>query len=111
VCDINAVPVLVDVDPETLCIDPAKIEAAITPRTRAIIPVHLYHRLADLKAIAAIAKKHKLHLIEDCAHSHGSQWDGRGVGSHGVMGSFSFQSSKVMRSYEGGALITSNEDH
>ncbi len=110
-CDINAVPVLVDVDPETLCIDPAKIEAAITPRTRAIIPVHLYHRLADLKAIAAIAKKHKLHLIEDCAHSHGSQWDGRGVGSHGVMGSFSFQSSKVMRSYEGGALITSNEDH
>jgi len=111
VCDVNAVPVLVDVDPETLCIDPAKVEAAITRKTRAIIPVHLYHRMADMDRLLAIARKHKLHVVEDCAHSHGSQWDGRGSGSLGAIGSFSFQSSKTMRSAEGGALITSSEEY
>ena len=109
-CDVNAVPVLVDVDPETLCLDASKIEAAITRRTRAIIPVHLYHRMADMDRILAIARKHKLHVIEDCAHSHGSQWDGRGSGSLGDFGSFSFQNSKSMRSGEGGALLTNRED-
>ena len=110
-CDVNAVPVLVDVDLDTMCIDPAKIEAAITPRTRAIIPVHLYHRMADMDRILAIARKHKLNVIEDCAHSHGSQWDGRGSGSLGDFGSFSFQNSKSMRSGEGGALLTNREDN
>lgn len=110
VCDVNAVPILVDVEMDTLCIDPAKVEAAITPRTRAIIPVHLYHRLSNMDRILAIARKHKLHVIEDGAHSHGSQWKGKGTGSMGVFGSFSFQSSKTMRSAEGGALMTSNED-
>jgi dTDP-4-amino-4,6-dideoxygalactose transaminase len=108
---VNAVPVLVDVDPETLCLDAAKIEAAITRRTRAIIPVHLYHRMADMDRIRAIARKHKLHVIEDCAHSHGSQWDGKGSGSLGDFGSFSFQNSKPMRSGEGGALLTNSEDY
>ena len=110
VCDVNAVPVMVDVDPTTLCIDPSKVEAAITPRTRAIIPVHLYHRMADLDRLTEIARKHSLHLVEDAAHAHGSQWDGRGAGSHGVFGSFSFQSSKTMNCAEGGALVTSSED-
>jgi L-glutamine:2-deoxy-scyllo-inosose/3-amino-2,3-dideoxy-scyllo-inosose aminotransferase len=110
VCDVNAVPILVDIEPDTMCIDPAKVEAAITRRTRAIVPVHLYHRVADMDRIMAIARKHKLHVIEDCAHSPGSQWNGKGTGSFGAFGSFSFQSSKTLRSAEGGALITNNED-
>jgi L-glutamine:2-deoxy-scyllo-inosose/3-amino-2,3-dideoxy-scyllo-inosose aminotransferase len=110
VCDINAVPVMVDADPQTLCIDAAKIEAAITPRTRAIMPVHIYHRMADMDRIMAIAKRHNLPIVEDCAHSHGSQWDGRGSGSLGVAGGFSFQSSKSMRGFEGGAVVTNSED-
>ena len=111
VCDVNAVPILVDVDPETMCIDPSKVQAAITPRTRAIIPVHLYHRMADMDRIRAIARRHKLHVVEDCAHSHGSQWDGKGSGSLGDFGAFSFQGSKTMRSYEGGAILTGDESH
>ena len=110
VCDVNAVPVLVDVDPETMCIDPSKVQAAVTPRTRAIIPVHLYHRMADMGRIRAIARRHKLHVVEDCAHSHGSQWDGKGSGSLGDLGAFSFQGSKTIRSYEGGAILTGDED-
>lgn len=111
VCDVNAVPVLVDVDPTTLCIDASKIEAAITPRTRAIMPVHLYHRMADMDKIGSIARKHKLFVIEDTAHAHGSQWDGRGAGSLGNFGSFSFQSTKLVQSAEGGALLMKKEDH
>jgi L-glutamine:2-deoxy-scyllo-inosose/3-amino-2,3-dideoxy-scyllo-inosose aminotransferase len=110
VCDVNATPILVDVQPDTACIDPDKVLAAITPRTRAIIPVHLYHRMADMDRIRAIARKHRLHVIGDCAHSHGSQWDGKGSGSVCDIGSFSFQNSKVMRSAEGGALVTSSAD-
>ncbi len=111
VCDVNAVPVLVDVDPETLCIDPQKIEAAITPNTRAIIPVHLYHRLADMNAILAMAKKYHLHVIEDCAHSHGSIWSGKSVGTIGDFGSFSFQRSKLINAGEGGALLMQQEEY
>ncbi|MDP6379955.1 MAG: DegT/DnrJ/EryC1/StrS family aminotransferase [Phycisphaerae bacterium] len=110
VCDVNATPVLVDVDPETLCIDPKKAEEAITPRTRAIMPVHLYHRMADMDKIMRIARKHKLHVVEDCAHTHGSQWDGKGAGTLGALGSFSFQRSKLMNSGEGGALLMQDED-
>ena len=102
VCDVNAVPVLVDVDAETLCIDPTKIEENITSRTRAIIPVHLYHRMADMDKILPIAKKHNLVVIEDSAHSHGSQWDRKGAGTLGDFGSFSFQSSKLLNAGEGG---------
>jgi dTDP-4-amino-4,6-dideoxygalactose transaminase len=110
VCDINAVPVLVDIDPTTLCIDPSKIEAAITPRTRAIIPVHLYHRLADMDRIQAIAEKHHLIVIEDCAHVHGSEWQGRGAGTLGTFGTHSFQRSKLMTAGEGGALLMQDEE-
>jgi L-glutamine:2-deoxy-scyllo-inosose/3-amino-2,3-dideoxy-scyllo-inosose aminotransferase len=111
VCDVNAVPILVDVEPDTMCIDPVAVERAITRRTRAVMPVHLYNRMADLDRIMEIARRHRLHVIEDCAHSHGSQWDGRGAGSRGDFGSFSFQSSKMMRSFEGGALLVSREDN
>ncbi len=108
VIDVNAVPVLVDVDPDTWCLDPAAAEAAVTRRTRAIIPVHLYGCICDMDAIMKIARKHKLAVVEDCAHQHGSQWKGRGVGSIGDIGSFSFQLSKVLTAGEGGALTTSN---
>ncbi len=111
VCDVNAVPILVDVDPQTLCIDPEKVEQAITRRTRAIIPVHLYNRMADMDKLLRIARRHGLAVIEDAAHSHGSRWDGKGSGSLGDFGSFSFQHSKLMNSGEGGALLTSSEEY
>jgi L-glutamine:2-deoxy-scyllo-inosose/3-amino-2,3-dideoxy-scyllo-inosose aminotransferase len=111
VCDVNAVPVFVDIDSETLCIDPAKIDEKITSRTRAIIPVHLYHRMADMDRILPIAKKHNLFVIEDCAHAHGSLWDGKGAGTLGDFGSFSFQGSKLVNAGEGGALIMQKEEY
>jgi len=106
--DINAVPVLVDVTEDTWCIDPAKVEAAITSRTKAIIPVHLYGCFADMDAILEIAQRHNLRVIEDCAHKHGGEWNGRKAGSIGDVGSFSFQLSKLMTAGEGGALTTSD---
>lgn len=105
---LNAVPVFVDIRPDNFTIDHTKIEAAITPKTKAIIPVHLGSSIADMDAIMAIAEKHGLFVIEDCAHMHGAKWRGRGVGSIGHLGSFSFQSSKLMTSGEGGAILTSD---
>ena len=108
VLDVNAVPVLVDVCENNWCIDPAGVEKAISPRTKAIIPVHLYGCLADMDAIMAIAGKHSLRVIEDCAHKHGGEWKGKKAGSSGDVGSFSFQLSKLMTAGEGGALTTSD---
>jgi len=107
---VGATPVIVDIDPETFCIDPQKIEEAITPRTRAIIPVHLFSSIADMEKILAIAKKHNLSVIEDCAHAHGAKVNGRGVGSLGDVGSFSFQLSKLMTAGEGGCCTADDED-
>lgn len=109
VVEANAAPVFVDIDPETFNIDPRAIEKAVTPRTRAIICVHLGGMSCDMDAIMSIAKRHKLIVIEDAAHAHGSEYKGRPVGAIGHMGSFSFQSSKNMTSGEGG-IITSNDD-
>lgn len=106
----NAVPVFVDVLPGTYCMDPDQVEAAITPRTKGIITVHLGSQAADLDRLTAIAKKHGLFLIEDCAHAHGGAWRGRGLGSWGDFGSFSFQVSKLMTAGEGGIVITSSEE-
>lgn len=106
VCHVGARPVFVDIDPETLCIDPEKIAAAVTERTKAIIPVHAYGSMADMDRIMAIARQHGLKVIEDCAHVHGGVWDGKGVGSIGDVGSFSFQHGKTMASGEGGICIT-----
>lgn len=106
---LGATPVFVDVRPDTICLDEAAVEAAITPRTRAIIPVHLYGSMADLDAMKAIAERHDLALIEDCAHAHGGKWNGKGLGSIGAVGSFSFQQSKTMAAGEGGICLTSDE--
>src|SRR5262245_35041935 len=103
--EAGAVPVIVDIDPNTFCIDPKAVEAAITPRTRAIIPVHLGSLMADMDALMEIARRHNLAVIEDSAHAHGARWrdpDGgkgdRGAGSIGDFGSFSMQSSKILTS-------------
>jgi dTDP-4-amino-4,6-dideoxygalactose transaminase len=105
---LNAVPVFVDVDPETYCLDAKLIERALTPATRAILPVHLAMRFADLDEIGRIARERKLAVIEDCAHAHGGRWRSKGAGATGDLGCFSFQSSKLMTSGEGGAVITSS---
>lgn len=102
----GATPVIVDIESDTLCIDPEKIEEAITPRTRAIIPVHLFGSMADMDKIMEIAARHNLYVIEDCAHAHGSEWNGKHAGTLGHAGSFSFQESKLMTSGEGGSCIT-----
>lgn len=104
--DVNAIPILVDIDPETYCLDVAKVEAAITPRTRAIIVVHLYGAMADMDALLSLAHRHNLRVIEDCAHQHGSQWNGKGVGALGDVGAFSLQLSKVLTAGEGGLTLT-----
>ncbi|MDP9237260.1 MAG: DegT/DnrJ/EryC1/StrS family aminotransferase [Chloroflexota bacterium] len=102
-------PVFVDIDPNSWCIDPAQIERHITPDTRAILPVHLGSRMADMDRIGEIAAAHQLRVIEDCAHMHGGFWRERGAGTLGDLGCFSFQSSKLMTSGEGGIILTSDE--
>ena len=106
----GALPVIVDVTPDTWCIDPDLVEAAITPKTKAIVPVHLGHHMADMDRIMAIATNHGLAVVEDCAHAHGQQWQGTGAGCIGDFGSFSHQSSKILTSGEGGSLLTSDDD-
>ncbi|MBK8946212.1 MAG: DegT/DnrJ/EryC1/StrS family aminotransferase [Ignavibacteriae bacterium] len=110
ILDVNATPILVDVCEDTWCIDPKEIEKAITPKTKAIVPVHLYGNFADMDAIMEIAKKYNLYVIEDCAHKHGGEWKGKKAGSIGDVGSFSFQLSKHLTAGEGGALTTNNEE-
>lgn len=102
---LGAVPIFADADPLTCQMDPDAIEAAITPRTAAIVIVHFGGYPADLDRIKRIARKHKLPLIEDCAHAQGSQWRGKGVGSHGDFGTFSFQQSKSLTCGEGGIVL------
>ena len=105
---LNAVPVFVDVDPHTYCLDARRIEKAITPKTRAILPVHLAMNFADLDEILRVARARNIAVIEDCAHAHGGQWRGKGAGASGDLGCFSFQSSKIITAGEGGAVITSS---
>src|SRR4051812_19529896 len=109
VVEANATPIFVDIDRETFNIDPKAIEAAITPRTRAIIPVHLGGLACDMDAIIAIGRKHNVTVIEDAAHAHGGEYKGRRHGSIGQMGSFSFQSSKNLCSGEGGLVVTNDD--
>ncbi len=106
----GAIPVIVDIDRETFCIDPKGVEAAITPRTRAIIPVHLASQMADMDAIMDIAERHNLIVVEDCAHAHGAKWRGMGAGTIGHFGSFSLQSSKSLTTGEGGVLLCRTEE-
>jgi dTDP-4-amino-4,6-dideoxygalactose transaminase len=104
----GGVPVFADIDPETYCLSAEAARQAITPRTRAILPVHMAMRFADMDALLTLAKAHGLKVIEDCAHAHGGQYRGRGAGSMGDLGCFSFQESKLMTSGEGGIVITSD---
>ncbi|HEX2587524.1 MAG TPA: DegT/DnrJ/EryC1/StrS family aminotransferase [Gaiellales bacterium] len=105
----GALPVIVDVEPERWTIDPDAVEAAITPATRAIMPVHLGQQMADMDRLVEIADRHGLAIVEDCAHAHGQQWGGRGAGCIGAFGSFSHQSSKILTAGEGGSLLTNDE--
>lgn len=105
----GALPVIVDITPTTWTIDPDLVEAAITSRTKAIMPVHLGHHMADMDRITEIARKHSLAIVEDCAHAHGQQWKGQGAGCIGDFGSFSHQSSKILTAGEGGSLLTNDE--
>jgi dTDP-4-amino-4,6-dideoxygalactose transaminase len=110
VLNVNAVPVLVDIDPETLCVSPDALEAAITPRTRAITVVHLYNSMADMDRILDIARRYDLPVLEDCAQAHGAKWDGKRAGTMGVLGTFSMQETKLLTAGEGGAVITDDAE-
>jgi dTDP-4-amino-4,6-dideoxygalactose transaminase len=107
---VNAIPVFVDIERETFNISPAEIRKAITPRTKAVIPVHFAGQAADMEAVLALAAEFGLRVIEDAAHAHGGSWRGRGLGSIGDVGTFSFQASKNMTAGEGGAIITNNKE-
>lgn len=112
VCYVGARPVFVDIDPDTCNIDVSRIEAAITPRTKAIMPVHLYGNCADMDPILAIAKTHNLLVIEDAAQAHGAEYKGRRAGSMGEMACFSFYPGKNLGAYgEAGAIVTNNEQY
>jgi dTDP-4-amino-4,6-dideoxygalactose transaminase len=106
----HALPVFVDTDRQTSQMDATKLESAITPRTRCIMPAHIGGNACDLDAILAIAKKRNLPVIEDTCQSHLAEWRGRPLGSWGTAGCFSFQASKNLNSGEGGAVITNDED-
>jgi dTDP-4-amino-4,6-dideoxygalactose transaminase len=105
----GAVPILVDVNPETFCIDVEQIKAAITPRTKAILPVHIAGHPADMDAILEIAQKHGLRVVEDACQSWGAEWRGRRVGALGDLGAFSFQASKNINAGEGGIIVTNDD--
>ncbi|GGA85071.1 glutamine--scyllo-inositol aminotransferase [Arenimonas soli] len=106
---LGATPVLVDADPVSWCLDPAAVEAAITPRTKAILAVHLYGNLCDIDSLAAIAQRHGLALLEDAAEAIGSAWKGRKAGSMGRFGAFSFHGTKTLTTGEGGMFVTNDD--
>jgi dTDP-4-amino-4,6-dideoxygalactose transaminase len=110
ICYTGAKPVFVDIDPLTCTIDPAKIEAAITPKTKAVMPVHLYGSCADMDTILDVARRRNLIVIVDAAQAHGAEYKGRRAGSMGELACFSFYPGKNLGAYgEGGAVVTSNE--
>lgn len=105
---LGATPVFVDILPETWCIDPARAEAAITPRTKAIIATHLYGSVCDMDALMALGDKHGIAVAEDAAEAIGSAWRGRRAGSMGTFGTFSFHGTKTVTTGEGGMFVTSD---
>ena len=105
-----ALPIFVDSDPETLQIDARKIEAAITDRTRAIIPVHLGGNVADMDAVLRVSQRTNVPVVEDACQAHLAEWRGRKVGTLGATGCFSFQASKNLNSGEGGAILTNDDE-
>ena len=109
VVETNAIPVFADIDLNTFNLDPKAVEAALTPRTKAIIPVHFAGQPADMNRLMAIARKHRLVVLEDAAHAHGASYNNRPAGALGHIASFSFQSSKNLTAGEGG-ILTTNDD-
>jgi len=107
---VNAVPIFADIDYATFNLDPVRVEEALTPRTKAIIPVHFAGHAADMDSLLKIAKRHSLFIVEDAAHGHGASWNSRGLGSIGHAGTFSFQVSKNMTAGEGGLITTNDRD-
>jgi dTDP-4-amino-4,6-dideoxygalactose transaminase len=105
----GALPVFADIDPETYELDPAAVEAAVTPRTRAVIPVHIAGCPPDMDGILGVARRHGLRVVEDAAQAHGAEWRGQRVGALGDLGTFSFQASKNLNAGEGGAIVTNDE--
>lgn len=106
---LGAKPVFVDIDPRTYNLDPAGIEAVITPHTKAIIPVHLFGQMADMDPIMAIAERHSLYVIEDSAQAIGAEYKGRRAGSIGHLGCFSFFPSKNLGGFGDGGMVTTND--
>lgn len=107
----GAHPVFIDIDPETYCMDPTKLEEKITPQTKAILPVHLYGHPADMKQIMDVAEDHNLAVVEDACQAHGASYNGKKVGSIGDIGCFSFYPTKNLGCYgDGGIVVTDNED-
>ncbi|MGI5819146.1 MAG: DegT/DnrJ/EryC1/StrS family aminotransferase [Armatimonadota bacterium] len=107
---VNAIPIIVDIDPANYQIDPAAVEAAVTDRTVGILPVHYGGYPADMASLQEIADRHGLWIIEDCAHAHGSQWNGQGCGSIGEIGTFSLQMGKTFTAGEGGVCTTNDDE-
>lgn len=107
---LGAVPVLVDCDPETTNIDPDAVRLAVTERTKAMIPVHVGGRPSDVDALHAIAREHRLLVLEDAAHAHGAEWRGQRIGAFGDVASFSFQTGKSMTAGDGGCLVTPSDE-
>lgn len=110
VIHLGATPVMVDVDPLTWCVSPETIERAITPRTRAVMPVHVFGRPAPMTEIRDLALRHGLFVIEDCAEAHGASYDGHPVGSFSDVASFSFFANKIVTTGEGGICVTNDAD-
>lgn len=109
VVEVNCIPVFADIDPDTYNLNPTEVEKAITPRTKAIIPVHFAGQACNMNALMSIAHKHNLIVIEDACHAHGGEYKGKKLGSIGHAGCFSFQSSKNLNSGEGGIVVTDDE--
>ncbi|HEX2926789.1 MAG TPA: DegT/DnrJ/EryC1/StrS family aminotransferase, partial [Ruminiclostridium sp.] len=108
ILNVGAIPVMVDVEKETTCIDPESIRKAIGPKTKGIIAVHLHCSIANIEEIIKISKEHNLYVIEDCSQAHGAVWEDRYVGTIGDVGVFSMNQEKLLTCGEGGAVITNN---
>lgn len=106
---LGATPVLVDVLPTTWCLDPQRVEAAITPRTKAILAVHLYGNMCDMDALLDIGARHRIPVVEDAAEAIGSSWRGHAAGTLGAFGAFSFHGTKTITTGEGGMFVTNDE--
>lgn len=107
---LGATPIFVDILPDTWCIDPLKVEAAITPRTKAILAVHLYGNVCDMDALLSLGREYNVHIIEDAAEAIGSKYQHKPAGSMGVFGAFSFHGTKTISTGEGGMFVTSDTD-